>query len=340
LWTACGDDAQRAPAPLAPAPDVPRSAPEAAAKRGRLVILGFDGVDPDLLDRWMAEDKLPAMKALTGALDGRAYRRLRSSNPPQSPVAWTSFATGTHPGEHGIYDFIARALPADGLVVVPKVATTSFEVQDQGPPVARNLRTGQPFWQALGNDGVRVVALNVPYSFPPDPMRDGRMLSGLGVPDLRETNSTFTYAGTEVTVEEVKRPPGGGAFVRLEMKAGRGVFDLEGPSIPGGQGKRMTIPVEVRTGEPAGGMTVTIAGKAFPLAVGQFSDWVEVEFAHGDRLPPARAVLADLASQGVQRRTRRRARPPLQDGGLGPRHQCAQRRGDRRGIVPRRCRLG
>ena len=78
---------------------------------------------------------------------------------------------------------------------LPKVATTSFEVQSSGPPVARNLRTGQAFWQLLGNAGVRVVALDVPYSFPPDPMRDGRMLSGLGVPDLRETNSTFTYVG-------------------------------------------------------------------------------------------------------------------------------------------------
>lgn len=245
-------------------------------------MLGFDGVDPDWLDKWMAEGKLPTLKKLTSALDGRAYRRLRSTNPPQSPVAWTSFATGTNPGEHGIFDFIARTLPAEGLVVVPRVATTSFEVQDSGPPVVRNLRTGQPFWQLLGNAGVRVVALNVPYSFPPDPMRDGRMLSGLGVPDLRETNSTFTYVGTDVKPDEVKRPPGGGAFVRLEMQGGIGHFALEGPSIPGGQGERMTLPVDVRSGAPAGGMTVTLAGKSIPLDLGRLSDWIEVEFAHGE----------------------------------------------------------
>jgi predicted AlkP superfamily phosphohydrolase/phosphomutase len=285
----CGDDAAKPGAPgVAPGPAVTArpgatvGAAPTARPSGRLVILGFDGVDPDWLDKWMAEGKLPTLRELSSAHGGRAYRRLRSTNPPQSPVAWTSFATGTEPGDHGIFDFIARALPAEGLVVVPKVATTSFEVQDAGPPVARNLRTGQPFWQLLGNAGVRVVALNVPYSFPPDPMRDGRLLSGLGTPDLRETNSTFTYAGTDVTPEEVKRPPGGGAFVRLEMRGGAGSFELEGPSIPGGEGKRMTLPVEIKAGAPAGGMTVAIAGKTVPLEVGRFSDWIEVEFAHAE----------------------------------------------------------
>jgi len=252
------------------------------ARHGRLVILGFDGVDPRWLDRWIAEGKLPAIARLTTAHDGRAYRRLRSTNPPQSPVAWTSFATGTEPGDHGIYDFIGRTLSPDGPVpVLPKVATTSFEVQDSGPPVARNLRTGQAFWQLLGNAGVRVVALHVPYSFPPDPMRDGRMLSGLGVPDLRETNSTFTYVGTDVTEDEAKHPPGGGVLVPLRMQDDRGKFDLEGPTIPGAAGERMRLPIEIARAGTSGGLDVTIGGKKFALEVGHFSEWIELAFSHG-----------------------------------------------------------
>jgi predicted AlkP superfamily phosphohydrolase/phosphomutase len=134
-----------------------------------------------------------------------------------------------------------------------------------------------PFWQALGNDGVRVVALNVPYSFPPDPMRDGRMLSGLGVPDLRETNSTFTYVGSEVTDDQVKHPPGGGAMVKLAMTGGKGHFDLEGPSVPGGD-ERIKIPVDIDTSEPKNGMTISLAGKKLALGLGQWSDFVRVEF--------------------------------------------------------------
>lgn len=256
------------------------SEPEEAATR--LVILGFDGVDPEWLDRYVAEGKLPNLARLTKAHGGRAYRHLGSTNPPQSPVAWTSFATGTWPGDHGIFDFIGRKLNTaqGGLAVMPTVATTSFEVHRVGPPVARNLRTGEPFWKTLADDGIEVVAINVPYSFPPDPMREGRMLSGLGVPDLRETNSTFVYVGTDVTEEMAQRPPGGGALVPLTMRGSTGRFDLEGPSIPGGEGRRMTLPIEVRSGAPEGGLTVVVGGREVALALREPSDWVELTFDH------------------------------------------------------------
>jgi predicted AlkP superfamily phosphohydrolase/phosphomutase len=249
-------------------------------QQGRVVILGFDGVDPDWLERWVKAGKLPTLAKLSAAHGGKAYKPLRSTNPPQSPVAWTTFATGTEPGEHGIYDFIARALGSDALPVLPTIATTSFEVQAAGPPVARNLRTGEPFWQLLGNAGVRVVALHVPYSFPPDPMRDGRMLSGLGVPDLRETNSTFTYAGTEVSEDQVAHPPGGGAMVRLKLEGGVARFDLEGPSVPGGDGARMKLAVELTPDAAAATAALRVDGKSAVLTVGKPSDWLELGFVH------------------------------------------------------------
>src|SRR5687768_12191471 len=66
---------------------------EAVRPRGRLIMLGFDGVDPDWLDRYMKEGKLPTLAKLTQPAAGKTYLPLRSSNPPQSPVAWASFAT-------------------------------------------------------------------------------------------------------------------------------------------------------------------------------------------------------------------------------------------------------
>lgn len=220
----------------------------AATHHGRLVILGFDGVDPRWLERWAAEGKLPHLAALMHAHGGNGYRHLTSTNPPQSPVAWTTFATGTPPGEHGIYDFIRRRLATSGSgpPVVPMPGTTQFDIRDTGPPVATNLRTGTPFWKTLADDGVRTVAIDVPYSFPPDPMRDGRMLSGLGVPDVRGTNSTFTYAGTDVTAH---RDLAGGSLEPLV----NGHFALVGPTLPptsGGEPRRMTLDVEVRSIDP------------------------------------------------------------------------------------------
>ena len=71
----------------------------------RLIILGFDGMDPVLARQWMDDGSLPNFRKL--AAKGE-FHPLPTSNPPQSPVAWSDFATGTGPGEHGIYDFLRR----------------------------------------------------------------------------------------------------------------------------------------------------------------------------------------------------------------------------------------
>lgn len=253
------------------------------ARQGRLLILGFDGVDPRWLDRWSEEGKLPNTTKLIKAHGGRAYRRLGSTNPPQSPVAWTSFATGTRPGEHGIFDFIARDLRdgSGGPPWMPQVATTSFDVPAEGPPEARNRRSGLPFWKLLADDGVRIEAINVPYSFPPDPMRQGRMLSGLGTPDLRGTNSTFFYAGTDVTAERARRPPGGGVLIPLRVQDGAGRFELPGPQIPGRAGEWVRTPVDVRV--DGGALALRVSGTDVRAAVGQPTDFVEITWEHEGR---------------------------------------------------------
>lgn len=252
-----------------------------ANEAGRLIVLGFDGVDPRWLKRYADEGKLPNLKKLMTEGEGQRFRPLGSTNPPQSPVAWTSFATGTHPGDHGIFDFIGRDLPEKGLVVLPKVATTSFDVPAVGPPIATNLRSGIPFWKLLADQGIAVEAINIPYSFPPDPMREGRMLSGLGVPDLRETNSTFTYASSKLTADEARRPPGGGVLVPISVQNGVGRFELEGPSVPGKPGERMQLPVEIRSGGQ--GVKVTISGQEISLEPREMSPFVELSFQHETR---------------------------------------------------------
>src|SRR3954470_21257842 len=71
----------------------------------KLVILGFDGMDPHLLEKWMAEGKLPHISAL--AKQG-GFAPLQTTHSPESPTAWASFATGVNAGKHNIYDFLVR----------------------------------------------------------------------------------------------------------------------------------------------------------------------------------------------------------------------------------------
>jgi len=71
----------------------------------RVVILGFDGADGELTQRWMDEGELPHLAKLR---EQGTYSPLRSTVPSQTPVSWSTFATGLNPGRHAIFDFLKR----------------------------------------------------------------------------------------------------------------------------------------------------------------------------------------------------------------------------------------
>jgi hypothetical protein len=69
----------------------------------RVVVLGLDGLDYTLTERMLAGGKLPHMEALR---QQGCFMPLATTLPSISPVAWSSFQTGTNPGKHNIYDFL------------------------------------------------------------------------------------------------------------------------------------------------------------------------------------------------------------------------------------------
>ena len=97
-----------AAAALVPAPAAAGAPAGAAADNGaapRVVILGFDGVDAELTAQWMDAGELPNLARLR---DTGTFAPLRSTVPSQTPVSWSTFATGLNPGRHGIFDFLKR----------------------------------------------------------------------------------------------------------------------------------------------------------------------------------------------------------------------------------------
>ena len=82
----------------------PGRAPEKFQQK--LVILGFDGMDPRLVQRFMDQGRLPNMQKL--AKQGGGVHPLGTTHSPESPTAWASFATGVNAGKHNIYDFLVR----------------------------------------------------------------------------------------------------------------------------------------------------------------------------------------------------------------------------------------
>ena len=86
----------------------------------RVIVLGVDGMDYDLVRDLMARGRMPHFAQLA---QSGAFAPLRTTVPPQSPVAWSTFITGLDPGRTGIFDFIHR----DPKTMEPFLSTSRAE---------------------------------------------------------------------------------------------------------------------------------------------------------------------------------------------------------------------
>jgi predicted AlkP superfamily phosphohydrolase/phosphomutase len=242
-----------------------------AQKKGRAVVLGFDGVEPSVLEPMLAAGELPNLAKLKGQ---GTYTKLATTLPPQSPVAWTSFATCKNPGGHGIYDFIRR-LPQDYL---PDVGTGRLKQPVLGadgalvtPPQGVAYRKGETFWLTADKQGLRCSVINIPFLFPPDPMQRGTMLCGLGVPDVRGSSSTFfLFSDKQTKSEQVS----GGIKMPLAFSGDFARADIEAIRDP--RTKQWTkAPMGVTVDRIAHKITLEVGGKTISVAQGTWSEWVE-----------------------------------------------------------------
>jgi predicted AlkP superfamily phosphohydrolase/phosphomutase len=199
----------------------------------KLVIIGFDGMDPRLVQRWMDQGKLPNLKKLAAA--GGGVHPLATTHSPESPTAWASFATGVNAGKHNIYDFLVRDtrsyLPDLGMVSrqPPRFVLNYFPV---ARPVIRSTRGGTSFWVTAGRAGVRSSMLTVPVTYPPEDVPNGELLSGLPLPDIRGTMGTFYYFGTDLSRYEEGNTEFGGILKRLVFDGDLAQTELVGPPNP------------------------------------------------------------------------------------------------------------
>ncbi len=269
----------------------------------KLVILGFDGLDPDLVQRWMGEGKLPNFQKLVS--QGGLYR-LETTHSPESPTAWASFATGVNAGKHNIYDFLIRDtktyLPDLGMVAHTP-AKFLFDFIPIARPTITSLRGGTSFWVTAGQGGVRSSILTVPVTFPPEQVPNGELLAGLPLPDIRGTMGTFFYFATDLSRYEEGNTEFGGILKRLVFEGNTARAELVGPpnpivrqqmraiqahAAPTDDDKTrladlqsradIRVPFTVRWNREAHTANVDIQGTEIHLAEGQWSKWIDLEF--------------------------------------------------------------
>jgi len=153
----------------------------------KVIVLGLDGLEPSIVESMLQRGELVNFEKLR---QKGCYRRLRTTYPAQTPVAWSSFATGTNPAGHGIFDFIRR----DPATYQPDLALTQFERPKSmlAMPRVVSRRKGVPIWKLLTQAGIPSTILRCPCTFPPD-TDGGKILAGVGVPDLRGGQGTGTF---------------------------------------------------------------------------------------------------------------------------------------------------
>ena len=272
----------------------------------KVIVMGFDGMDPTLARKFMDEGKLPNLKKLAEA---GTFATLASTQPSESPTAWSSFATGVNPGKHNIYDFLVRDfetyLPDLGMVKKepPEFLWGFFPKK---LPKLTSTRGGTSFWVHAGRDGVKSIVLTVPMTFPPEEIEHGEMLAGLPLPDIRGTVGTFNYWATDLTSFEEGNTEFGGYLKTLLFEGGVADTFLKGPENPIlkqeerelkdkkkkgalsesekarldelAKGKDVNIPLRVKWTENSGEAEIEIEGQRLTLKQGQWSDWVPLTF--------------------------------------------------------------
>lgn len=265
-------------------------------------ILGVDGMDPTILRRMMGEGKMPNFKKLS---ETGSFEDLGTSNPPQSPVAWSNFVTGLDPGGHGIYDFVHRDpktyLPTSSATPPPGDPGKTIKLFGYYLPIIAgdeiiNNRSGTPWWDVVHDAGVDVEVYRVPGNYPVTPS-EAKTLSGMGTVDMRGGYGQYTWITDKqptplpgnhefkadvqlVNVEDFDLD-GKGDTVKALLKGAPDLFHLAPGAIPG-ENDYLTVGVTVSIDPDEDVALIQVGDEKRVVREGEWTDWVPVSF---DALP-------------------------------------------------------
>ena len=248
----------------------------------QLVIVGLDGMEPTLAEKFMAEGKLPHLSKLKK--EG-TYARLQTTIPAISPVAWSSFMTGSNPCKHNIFDFLSR----DPKTYLPDLSSARIGSPKKfipfgkykipiGKPEIRGMRKSVPFWKILGDSGIFSTILRIPITFPPEKFK-GHLLSGMCAPDLKGSQGTFSFYTTEK--EKIAKHEGG-MVIPVSVNGNTVESHISGPenSLLKKE-EEMQLPITIHLDKDKEEALIEVCDQKIPLKIGVFSDWVKIHFRPG-----------------------------------------------------------
>ena len=253
-----------------------------AAMVRRVIVMGFDGLDPDLVRKYVAEGRMSNFKRLG---EQGFSSKLSTTFPSISPVAWSSFITGCSPAKHNIFDFLARDrrtyLPdlSSAQITSPKkvlkLGKYRFPLEKPG---IKLLRKGKSFWKQLGEHGVFSAILRVPITFPAEEF-DGVQLAAMCAPDLKGTQGSFTSFSTNPEDSATT----GGERIKITREGDVIKGAIPGPANSLVEGSpQLEIPFTIKVDSARQSAVVELGtGDTIHLERGKYSDWVRLSYSAG-----------------------------------------------------------
>ena len=264
---------------------------KSSAKAPKVIVIGFDGMDPFLTEKMMDAGELPTFASLRKS---NGYRRLGTSNPPQSPVAWANFINGAGPGTHGIFDFIhrdparqcapfysaAETVPGKGSIGIGEhQVQLNFWPFNHSPTQTLLRREGTPFWNYLDKAGIPSAFYDLPANYPPSKSQHGHhcCLAGMGTPDLLGTYGTYQHYAEDGPVRTKDDPGGKRSMLFFENETAPAT--LVGPDdaflknpVP------VTVDFQVNRDLDAKAAVIEIQDHRILLKERQWSPWLQIDF--------------------------------------------------------------
>lgn len=237
----------------------------------KVIILGIDAMDAEITQKLMGEGKLPHFSYLK---EKGSFSLLSTTNPAESVVAWTSFSTGLNPGGHGIFDFVMRN-PQNYL---PYLSLNEVSLV-KGRPRVKIHNKGDTFWSILSQNKIPSFIYFCPNTFPAQQIL-GKLISGMGVPDISGTMGRFSFYTTKLMQEEDKDSRG--EIIPVTVKEGVIFTRLYGPKMAKGASIiKAETPLKITLKPEEEKVFLEFQEKRTSLKKGNWSGWQKVSFKIG-----------------------------------------------------------
>lgn len=156
----------------------------------------------------------------------------------------------------------------------------------QERPIVINNQKGKTLWELSTEHGIKTRVIRFPNTFPPDPIEDGEILSGLGVPDIRGTMGTFSYYTSEA-LKQNKDTEMGGKIIQVAFSGNKGEAIIYGPrnKLYKNPPNEINLPLTLEIINAAASdkgtrlLKIVASGQTHTLKEGEWSDWFVLKFS-------------------------------------------------------------